>query len=118
MAGAVVRAEHHVVRTVAVHQVLDLAGFEDHGVEEELAQVFGGRLRNTFAHILAGPPAVVEPARVRRQIATAVHHDDLEVGMTLDDAVDNNNRLRIADQRAIRANLQQLVQDIYALPPR
>jgi hypothetical protein len=37
---------------------------------------------------------------------------------TLDDAVDNNNRLRIADQRAIRANLQQLVQDLYALPSR
>jgi hypothetical protein len=37
---------------------------------------------------------------------------------TLDDAVDNNNRLRIADQRAIRANLQQLVQDLYALPTR
>jgi hypothetical protein len=37
---------------------------------------------------------------------------------TLDDAIDNNNRLRIADQRAIRANLQQLVQDLYSLPPR
>ncbi len=37
---------------------------------------------------------------------------------TLDDAVDNNNRLRIADQRAVRANLQQLVQDLYALEPR
>lgn len=36
---------------------------------------------------------------------------------TLDDAIDNNNRLRIADQRAIQANLQQLVQDLYALPP-
>ena len=37
---------------------------------------------------------------------------------TLDDAVDNNNRLRIADQRAIRANLQQLVQNLSALPSR
>ena len=37
---------------------------------------------------------------------------------TLDDAIDNNNRLRIADQRAIRANLQQLVQDLSALPSR
>lgn len=37
---------------------------------------------------------------------------------TLDDAVDNNNRLRIADQRAVRANLQQLVRDLYALPSR
>jgi hypothetical protein len=37
---------------------------------------------------------------------------------TLDDAVDNNNRLRIADHRAVRANLQQLVQDLYALPSR
>lgn len=37
---------------------------------------------------------------------------------TLDDAIDNDNRLRIADQRAIGANLQQLVQDLYALPQR
>src|SRR5512139_3439530 len=37
---------------------------------------------------------------------------------TLDDAITNDNRLRIADQRAVRANLQQLVQDLYALPSR
>lgn len=37
---------------------------------------------------------------------------------TLDEAIDNDNRLRIADQRAVRANLQQLVRDLYALPPR
>lgn len=37
---------------------------------------------------------------------------------TLDDAVTNDNRLRIADQRAVGANLQQLVQDLYALPAR
>jgi hypothetical protein len=37
---------------------------------------------------------------------------------TLDDAIDNNNRLRIADQRAVRANFQQLVQDLSVLPPR
>jgi len=37
---------------------------------------------------------------------------------TLNDAVTNENRLRIADQRAVRANLQQLVLDLYALPRR
>lgn len=37
---------------------------------------------------------------------------------SLDDAVDNGPRLRIADQRAVRANLQQLVQDLAALSPR
>jgi hypothetical protein len=37
---------------------------------------------------------------------------------TLDDAIDNDNRLRIADQRAVRANLQQLVQDLSSLPAR
>lgn len=37
---------------------------------------------------------------------------------TLNDAIDNPNRLRIADQRAVAANLQQLVQDLYALPAR
>jgi hypothetical protein len=35
---------------------------------------------------------------------------------TLADAIDNNNRLRIADQRAIRANIQQMVLDLLALP--
>jgi hypothetical protein len=34
---------------------------------------------------------------------------------TLDDAIDNNNRLRIADQRAIRANIQQMILDLLAL---
>jgi hypothetical protein len=51
----------------------------------------------------------------------AVVYDRVFQGLgtaTLDDAVDNNNRLRIADQRAIRANLQQLVQYLYALPLR
>ena len=51
----------------------------------------------------------------------AVVYDRMLQGLgtaTLDDAVDNNNRLRIADQRAIRANLQQLVQDLSALPSR
>jgi hypothetical protein len=38
---------------------------------------------------------------------------------TLNDAVDNDPRLRLADQRAVRANLQQLVYDLAALqaPP-
>ena len=35
---------------------------------------------------------------------------------TLDDAIDNNNRLRIADQRAIRANMQQMILDLLAMP--
>ncbi len=35
---------------------------------------------------------------------------------TLNDAIDNNNRLRIADQRAIRANIEQMVLDLLALP--
>lgn len=35
---------------------------------------------------------------------------------TLNDAIDNDNRLRIADQRAIRANIQQMLLDLLALP--
>ena len=35
---------------------------------------------------------------------------------TLDDAITNENRLRIADQRAVRANIQQMVLDLLALP--
>lgn len=35
---------------------------------------------------------------------------------SLDDAVDNDSRLRIADDRAIANNLEALVRDLYALP--
>jgi hypothetical protein len=37
---------------------------------------------------------------------------------SLNDAVMNANRLRIADERALRANIRKLIQDLYALPDR
>ena len=37
---------------------------------------------------------------------------------SLNDAVLNVNRLRIADERAIRANFRKLIDDLYALPDR
>ncbi len=51
----------------------------------------------------------------------AVIYDKTLTGLgtaTLDDAVGNDNRLRIADQRAVGANLQQLMQELDTLPPR
>ena len=35
---------------------------------------------------------------------------------SLNDAVTNENRLRIADERAVQANLRRLVEDLYSLP--
>jgi hypothetical protein len=37
---------------------------------------------------------------------------------SLNDAILNVNRLRIADERALRANLRKLIEDLYALPER
>ena len=37
---------------------------------------------------------------------------------SLNDAVMNANRLRIADERALRANIRKLIEDLYALPER
>jgi hypothetical protein len=37
---------------------------------------------------------------------------------TLNDAILNANRLSIADERALRANIRKLIQDLYALPDR
>jgi hypothetical protein len=37
---------------------------------------------------------------------------------TLDDAYMSDTRLRIADERAIRANFRRLVEALYALPDR
>ena len=35
---------------------------------------------------------------------------------SLNDAITNVNRLRIADERALRANIRKLIEDLYALP--
>lgn len=35
---------------------------------------------------------------------------------SLNDAITNENRLRIADERAVQANLRRLVEDLYSLP--
>ena len=37
---------------------------------------------------------------------------------SLNDAVTNVNRLRTADERALRANIRKLIEDLYALPER
>jgi hypothetical protein len=56
------------------------------------------------------------------EIATgAVVYQDTRTSVgtaSLNDAVTNTNRLRIADERALRANLRKLVEDLYALPER
>ena len=94
-----------------------------------LGQPANGRFRLdglllTLSRPYAGFAMTVTAAiawRLTDIINGAVVYDRMLQGLgtaTLDDAVDNNNRLRIADQRAIRANLQQLVQDLYALPLR
>ena len=94
-----------------------------------LGQPVNGRFRLdgqllTLSRPYAGFAMTVTAAtawRLTDVTSGAVAYDRTLQGLgtaTLDDAVDNNNRLRIADQRAVRANLQQLVQDLYSLPPR
>lgn len=94
-----------------------------------LGQAANGRFRldgqlMTLSRPYAGFAMTVTAAIAWRLTDTtngAVVYDRTLQGLgtaTLDDAVDNNNRLRIADQRAIRANLQQLVQDLSVLPSR
>lgn len=98
-------------------------------VNAGLSQPANGRFRLdglllTLSRPYAGFAMTVTAAIAWRLTDTtngAVVYDRTLQGLgtaTLDDAIDNNNRLRIAEQRAIGANLQQLVQDLYALPPR
>lgn len=59
--------------------------------------------------------------RLTEATSGAVVYDRTLQGLgtaTLNDAIDNDNRLRIADQRAVNANFQQLVEDLFALPGR
>ena len=41
-----------------------------------------------------------------------------DITATLDDAIDNNTRLVLANERAVQANLRRLVEVLYALPDR
>jgi hypothetical protein len=68
---------------------------------------FGMTVSATIAYRLTDTTAgVVVYERTLTTLGTA----------TLNDAITNENRLRIADERAVRANLRQLVADIYGLP--
>lgn len=94
-----------------------------------LAQGSGGRFRLdvlllTLDRPYAGFAMTVTAAiayRLTDSASGAVVYDQTLTGVgtaTLDDAVDNDSRLRIADQRAVRASFQQLVRDLSVLPPR
>ena len=95
----------------------------------QLGQATNGRFRLdaillTLSRPYAGFAMTVTAAiayRVTDAASGAVVYDRTLTSIataTLDDAITNDNRLRIADQRAVGANLQQLVQDLYVLPAR
>jgi len=57
--------------------------------------------------------------RLTETASGAVIYQDTRTSVgtaSLNDAVTNTNRLRIADERAIRANFRKLIEDLYALP--
>jgi hypothetical protein len=59
--------------------------------------------------------------RLTEMATGAVVYQDTRTSVgtaSLNDAVTNTNRLRIADERAIRANFRKLIEDLYALPER
>ena len=83
-----------MVGTVAVDQEAQLARLEDHRVEVEPAQVRAGRLGYPLADVLPGPPGVVHPSGIGRQVTAAVHHDDGEPRVPFHHAVEDEVRLR------------------------
>jgi hypothetical protein len=59
--------------------------------------------------------------RLTETASGAVVYQDTRTSLgtaSLNDAVTNTNRLRVANERAIRANLRKLIEDLYALPDR
>jgi hypothetical protein len=59
--------------------------------------------------------------RLTETASGAVVYQDTRTSLgtaSLNDAVTNTNRLRVADERAIRANFRKLIEDLYALPER
>jgi hypothetical protein len=87
----------------------------------------GGRYRLDVTLLTLGRPyagfAMTVPAQIAyrlTEVATGniVYNSVLTALGTapLDDAITNEMRLRIADERAVRANLRALIEELYALP--
>jgi hypothetical protein len=94
-----------------------------------LGRTSGGRFRLdatlvTLERPFAGFGMIVEAVvayRLTDTVTGAVGYDAslaTQGTATLDDAIDNNARLVLANERAVQANLRRLVEALYALPDR
>jgi hypothetical protein len=94
-----------------------------------LASPQGGRFRLDAALLRLERPfagfAMTVTASVAYRLTDtatgAVVYQDTRTSLgtaSLNDAIMNANRLRIADERALRANIRKLIEDLYALPDR
>jgi hypothetical protein len=78
------------------------------------------RLERPFAGFAMTVTASVA-YRLTDTASGAVVYQDTRTSLgtaSLNDAIMNANRLRIADERALRANIRKLIEDLYALPDR
>jgi hypothetical protein len=75
-------------------------------------------LQRPFAGFAMTVPAQIAYRLTDVATGTVVYNSVLTTlgTATLDDAITNEMRLRIADERAVRANLRALVEELYALP--
>ncbi len=85
----IVGPEEDVVGAVPGHQETELVGGEHHRVEVEHGEVLTGWAGQAVTHVLTGVIGMVEAPGIHGQEPAAVGEDELEVGESLHDAVED-----------------------------
>jgi hypothetical protein len=75
-------------------------------------------LERPYASFAMAVTATIAYRLTDSQTGTVLYNQTITTigSASLADAITNENRLRIADERAVQANLRRLVEDLYSLP--
>ena len=84
-----VKVPDELAKQVRADQRVELVGREHDGVEIDLLEIAGRRLRQVGVAVRARAPGVIDAAGIGAEIAAAMHGEDLQLRMPLQHAVED-----------------------------
>ncbi len=85
----IISAEAQSVRTVAGDKMVEFGAVKHQSVEPDLAEIARRSAGDVLAAVFAGAPGVVHSAPIPRQISAAMCHAELETGVAVEHAFEN-----------------------------
>jgi hypothetical protein len=78
-----------VIGTERANELLELVRGEDHRIEVDLLETARRRLRQRAVGIRTRAPGMIDTAAIGRQVAAAMHRQNLQPGMALEHPIEN-----------------------------